>query len=123
VPNWRVGQDGSKGFEVKNFLMRQPEVEEFDWDQQVPRSLLRPHVPPLLLPPSVCPPAHARLLRLSRHHHPSPPRCLLLYGGEAGHRHVVHHMHVVHVVPELPRGLCAASFHACIPLPYVVPKP
>ena len=94
MPNWRVGQDGSKGFEVKNFLMRQPEVEEFDWDQQVPGSLPRPHaltrphalpssllrpdVPPLLLPPSVCPPAHARLLRLSRHHHPSPLRCLLL---------------------------------------------
>jgi len=30
---WTV-QDGSKGFEVKNFLMRQPEVVEFDWDQQ-----------------------------------------------------------------------------------------
>ena len=40
MPNCRVGQDGSKGFEVKKFLMRQPEVEEFDWDQQV--EFLRP---------------------------------------------------------------------------------
>mmetsp|Transcript_44894 Transcript_44894/g.105335 ORF Transcript_44894/g.105335 Transcript_44894/m.105335 type:complete len:211 (+) Transcript_44894:81-713(+) len=30
---WTV-QDGSDGFEVKEFLMSQPEVEEFEWDQQ-----------------------------------------------------------------------------------------
>jgi len=30
---WTV-HDGSKGFEVKNFLMLQEEVEEFEWDQQ-----------------------------------------------------------------------------------------
>ena len=68
---WRVGQDGSKGFEVKNFLMRQPEVEEFDWDQQVPCCLLRPSIPsyslpPLLLPPSVLPFFFAALV-------PAPP--------------------------------------------------
>lgn len=27
-------QDGSKGFEVKDFLLRQPEVDEFEWDSQ-----------------------------------------------------------------------------------------
>ena len=26
--------DGSRGYEVKSFLMRQPEVVEFEWDQQ-----------------------------------------------------------------------------------------
>mmetsp|Transcript_45542 Transcript_45542/g.143038 ORF Transcript_45542/g.143038 Transcript_45542/m.143038 type:complete len:202 (+) Transcript_45542:23-628(+) len=30
---WTV-QDGSKGYEVKKFLMEQPEVEEFEWDQK-----------------------------------------------------------------------------------------
>ena len=27
-------KDGSKGYEVKKFLMEQPEVEEFEWDQK-----------------------------------------------------------------------------------------
>ena len=54
-----------------------------------------------------------------------PPSVVRRRGGstEARHRHAVHVVHVVHVVPGLLRGLCAASFHACIPLPYVVPKP
>mmetsp|Transcript_23756 Transcript_23756/g.59619 ORF Transcript_23756/g.59619 Transcript_23756/m.59619 type:complete len:258 (-) Transcript_23756:114-887(-) len=30
---WTV-HDGSRGYEVKSFLMRQPEVKQFDWDQQ-----------------------------------------------------------------------------------------
>mmetsp|Transcript_22463 Transcript_22463/g.52127 ORF Transcript_22463/g.52127 Transcript_22463/m.52127 type:complete len:225 (+) Transcript_22463:40-714(+) len=30
---WTV-HDGSRGYEVKSFLMRQPEVKEFTWDQQ-----------------------------------------------------------------------------------------
>jgi len=30
---WTV-QDGEKGFEIQKFLMGQPEVEEFEWDQQ-----------------------------------------------------------------------------------------
>lgn len=29
-----LGQDGSRGYEVKSFLMRQPEVVEFEWDSQ-----------------------------------------------------------------------------------------
>jgi len=29
-----LDQDGSRGYEVKSFLMRQPEVLEFTWDQQ-----------------------------------------------------------------------------------------
>jgi len=30
---WTV-QDGSKGYQVKHFLMQQPEVVEFEWEQQ-----------------------------------------------------------------------------------------
>lgn len=42
---WTV-QDGSKGYTVKSFLMQQPEVEEFEWDnQKTPKSAWNPEGP------------------------------------------------------------------------------